>query len=123
MIKKVITLPLSVDLETKVVLKQLALAHRRLGELKGVSKTIPNQTILINTLPLLEAKDSSAIENIITTHDEVFREGLFEDLKLSRQTASKYLEELSGEGLLQKEKIGKSNFYINQSLFELLRNR
>ena len=78
MIKKVITLPLSVDLETKVLLKQLALAHRRLGELKGVSKTIPNQTILINTLPLLEAKDSSAIENIITTHDEVFREGLFE---------------------------------------------
>jgi Fic family protein len=77
-IKKVITLPLSVDLETKVLLKQLALAHRRLGELKGVSKTIPNQTILINTLPLLEAKDSSAIENIITTHDEVFREGLFE---------------------------------------------
>lgn len=72
-------LPPKVDVETKAVLKQAVQAHRYLAELKGVSKTIPNQTILINTLPLLEAKDSSAVENIITTHDEVFKESLFED--------------------------------------------
>jgi Fic family protein len=61
------------ELETKRVLKQTAAAHRRLAELKGVARTIPNETILISTLTLQEAKDSSAIENIITTHDELFR--------------------------------------------------
>jgi len=70
-------LPPIIEVETKAVLKQAARAHRYLAELKGVSKTIPNQGILINTLPLLEAKDSSAIENIITTHDELYKESLF----------------------------------------------
>jgi Fic family protein len=56
------------------ILKRLALASRRLAELKGVAASIPNQAILINTLGLQEAKDSSAIENIITTHDELFRD-------------------------------------------------
>lgn len=73
-------LPLDVDLESKAVLKKLASAHRYLAELKGVSKTIPNETILISTLTLQEAKDSSAIENIITTHDELFKAQLFEDI-------------------------------------------
>ncbi|MCY7408192.1 MAG: Fic family protein [Alkalinema sp. CAN_BIN05] len=66
-------LPLDIDLETKTVLKQLARSHRALAELKGVAVTIPNEGILINTLALQEAKDSSAIENIITTQDELFR--------------------------------------------------
>jgi Fic family protein len=72
-------LPLARDVETKAVLKQTAAAHRRLAELKGVARTIPNETILISTLTLQEAKDSSAIENIITTHDELFRAELFID--------------------------------------------
>ena len=76
---KIPLLPLSDDLETKAVLKQLARSHRRLAELKGVSRTIPNEQILINTLTLQEAKDSSAIENIITTHDELFKAELFID--------------------------------------------
>ncbi|MEB0250097.1 Fic/DOC family N-terminal domain-containing protein, partial [Mucilaginibacter sp. 5B2] len=62
-------LPPQKDLESKIVLKKLPSAHRRLAELKGVAATIPNESILINTLALQEAKDSSAIENIITTHD------------------------------------------------------
>ncbi len=62
----------------KKILKKLAIAHRYLAELKGVSLTIPNQGILINTLALQEAKDSSAIENIITTHDDLFKEELGE---------------------------------------------
>lgn len=66
-------LPLSIDLETKPVLKKLAKAHQALAELKGVAGIIPNQSILINTLSLQEAKDSSAIENIITTHDELYK--------------------------------------------------
>jgi Fic family protein len=49
-------------------------ASRQLAELKGVAASIPNQRILISTLGIQEAKDSSAIENIVTTHDELFRE-------------------------------------------------
>lgn len=56
------------------ILKQLAASSRRLAELKGVASSIPHQGILINTLGLQEAKDSSAIENIITTHDELFKD-------------------------------------------------
>src|SRR5215217_1170257 len=70
-------LPLEQEVETRSVLKAAAAAHRRLAELKGVARTIPNEQILINTLTLQEAKDSSAIENIITTHDELFKAELF----------------------------------------------
>ena len=66
-------LPDSIDLETKGILRQLTKTHRHLGELKGAAATIPNETILIDTLALQEAKDSSAIENIITTEDELFQ--------------------------------------------------
>lgn len=59
------------------VLRKLAKASRQLAELKGVAGTIPHQGILINTLGLREAKDSSAIENIVTTHDELFKEDVF----------------------------------------------
>jgi Fic family protein len=71
-----IELPLSIDLETKKVLKALPAAHAALAELKGIASTIPNQNILINTLGLQEAKDSSAIENIITTHDDLYKSAL-----------------------------------------------
>jgi Fic family protein len=66
-------LPASIELETPAVLRQLVRSHRRLAELKGAAATIPNEAILIDTLALQEAKDSSAIENIITTEDELFR--------------------------------------------------
>lgn len=69
-------LPLKIDLETKKVLKALPSPHAALAELKGIASTIPNQSILINTLGLQEAKDSSAIENIITTHDDLYKSGL-----------------------------------------------
>ncbi len=69
-------LPLNIDLESKKVLKALPSAHAALAELKGIASTIPNQNILINTLGLQEAKDSSAIENIITTHDDVYKSEL-----------------------------------------------
>ncbi|MBT3244439.1 MAG: Fic family protein [Bacteroidetes bacterium] len=69
-------LPLPIDVETKSVLKALPSAHAALAELKGMASTIPNQNILINTIGLQEAKDSSAIENIIITHDDLFKSGL-----------------------------------------------
>ena len=66
-------LPLSKDIETKTVVKKLTAAHRALAELKGIVSIIPNEVILINTLGIQEAKDSSAIENIITTHDDLYK--------------------------------------------------
>lgn len=70
---KVPTLPLDLDLETKAIMKKTASARSALAEMKGVALSIPNEIILISTLSLQEAKDSSAIENIITTHDELFQ--------------------------------------------------
>ncbi len=61
------------NLESVALLRQVAQAHRYLAELKGVAKTIPNEAILISTLSMQEAKDSSAIENIFTTHDQLFQ--------------------------------------------------
>lgn len=83
-------LPPDIELETKQVLRKVASAHRYLAELKGISATIPNQAILINTLSLQEAKDSSAIENIITTHDDLYREDI-----LPEYTSSAAAKEVS----------------------------
>lgn len=68
-----VKLPLKQNLETTKVLKQLAKTSRSLAELKGVAKTIPNQNVLINAIMINEAKTSSSIENIVTTHDEIYR--------------------------------------------------
>ena len=72
----------SKDFETTPILKATVAAGRRLAELKGVAATIPNQAILVNTLAMQEAKDSSAIENIVTTHDELFKISAFPDAAL-----------------------------------------
>ncbi|MBL4766010.1 MAG: Fic family protein [Colwellia sp.] len=61
------------DIESKAVLKATAKAHQALGELKGLAMTMPNQYILLATLSLQEAKESSEIENIITTQDDLYR--------------------------------------------------
>jgi Fic family protein len=66
-------LPPKASLETTAILKQCILARAALGELKQAAFRIPNQGMLINTLPLLEAKASSEIENIVTTTDKLFR--------------------------------------------------
>ncbi len=58
--------------DTREVWTALTEAHRHLAELKGLCESLPNQAILLDTLAIQEAKDSSEIENIITTHDEVF---------------------------------------------------
>lgn len=66
-------LPPAIDVETKAVLKQCIEARAKLAELKQASMLIPNDSILIHIIPLLEAKDSSEIENIVTTTDDLFR--------------------------------------------------
>ena len=67
------SLPTSQDLESRAVLKACIAARTALAELKQAAELIPNQTMLINTIPLLEAKDSSEIENIVTTTDKLFQ--------------------------------------------------
>lgn len=59
-------------LDARPIWEALTEAHRYLAELKGLCESLPNQAILLDTLAIQEAKDSSEIENIITTHDELY---------------------------------------------------
>ena len=71
---KLETLPYkNVNLKTNKILEQLTVSSRALAELKGYANTIPNMHILINAVTINEAKDSSAIENIVTTHDDIYK--------------------------------------------------
>lgn len=110
-------LPLNADLETKKVLKALPTAHAALAELKGIASTIPNQNILINTLGLQEAKDSSAIENIITTHDELYKTELNLDAfnSLQAKEVQKYISALK-KGF---ELITKTDLLTNRSILQI----
>src|SRR5688572_24748623 len=66
-------LPPKIELETREVLRKAIAANKALAELKGAGDLIPNQAILINSIPLQEARYSSEIENIVTTNDALFR--------------------------------------------------
>ena len=66
-------LPPRADIETKAILKQCITARSALAELKQAGQLIPNPAIMINTLPVLEARASSEIENIVTTTDKLFQ--------------------------------------------------
>jgi Fic family protein len=96
------------------ILKRLVSAHRHLAELKGVASSMPNQAILISTLGLQEAKDSSEIENIVTTHDELFRGAAFSETATSaaakevaryRQALSVGYDSVRDKGLLTVNQI------------------
>lgn len=65
-------LPPGLDLETPRILNTYIEANKELAKLKITERLIPNQTVLINSIPLLESQASSAIENIVTTTDELF---------------------------------------------------
>lgn len=105
-------LPLTFDIETKPVLKKAAAAHSALAELKGVATGIPNQNILINTLSLQEAKDSSEIENIITTHDEIYRVN-----QLTKEYGSIASKEVHKYGIALREGFDfiKQNGYLSNN--------
>ena len=84
-------LPLENETETKAVMRKTALAHKALAELKGVITNIPNQNILIETLTLREARESSAVENIISTFAEVYQGNLFTQQFASAATKEVHL--------------------------------
>lgn len=66
-------LPPKQDIETKAILKHCIAARAALAQLKQAAELIPNQSMLINTLPIMEARASSEIENIVTTTDKLFQ--------------------------------------------------
>lgn len=110
-------LPLDIDIESKVVLKKAGEARSALAELKGVTGIIPNQNILINTLSLQEAKDSSAIENIITTQDE-----LYESDALSREFSSTAAKEVYSYAAALKrgfEQVKQNALLTNNHIMEI----
>ena len=88
---KIPNLPLPFDLETKAVLKQVNKANQKLAELKGIAHVIPNENILISSLTLQEAKDSSEVENIVTTQDELYQAGLDEHMQIINASTKEVL--------------------------------
>ena len=91
-------------METKAILKKVNTANKKLAELKGIIKTIPNEKILINFIFLQEAKDSSAVENIITTHDELYKQFIFDDThNIAAKEVENYVEALyAGYDIIKK---------------------
>jgi len=100
-------LPLNQEIESKKVLKKIVSANIALAELKGAVKSIPNQSILINALSLQEAKDSSEVENIVTTHDELYRANIStSNISHQAKEVQNYREALyRGFSLVQKHKL------------------
>ena len=101
--------------ETPAALKRLAAASRQLAELKGVSASVPNPAILINSLVMQEAKDSSAIENIVTTHDDLYRESLFPEFgnNLAAKEVRRYVQALSvGFELVKEHGLLTANYIV-----------
>ena len=67
-------LPFDLNLDDIDILKALSNANNKIGELNGLVKALPNQNIILNAVILGEAKESSEIENIVTTYDRIFKE-------------------------------------------------
>jgi len=108
--------PLIITIETPKVLKKAISSNRALAKLNGTAKIIPNQNILINALVLQEAKDSSEIENIITTHDELFRAGLdIESVTNATKEVQHYREAL----LLGYELVKKHKLLLKRDIVEI----
>jgi len=110
-----LTFPLQKELETKEMLKKSIKANAALAKLNGVAKIIPNRMILINALTLQEAKDSSEIENIITTHDELYLASVSKKFSKEVKEVQNYKEAL----LLGYERVRKNKLFTLQDIIEI----
>lgn len=110
-------LPLPQSVETVPVLKQLSSARAALAELKGVVSTIPNKAILINTLSLQEAKDSSEIENIVTTRDELYKSDI--GLRIKHSIASKEVQNYQKALMIGFTKVQKEQIISHRTILEI----
>jgi len=120
------TLPLAFDVESKEILRQVNKANRALAELKGVATTIPNEAILINTLTLQEAKESSEIENIVTTQDDLYKAEIDVGKQLitaATKEVLRYRETLQLGFQLVKEEAQLSNKIVKKIQMYLVGNQ
>lgn len=111
-----LNLPYKQDFETKAILKKLLTANKALAELKGVAQSIPQQEILINMLAIEEALDSSEVENIVTTHDEVYKSTLEDSNYITPATkeVKNYIEALKlGAAIVKEKKVLTVNSILN----------
>jgi Fic family protein len=79
-------LPPGAEIESRAVLKKCVTARTALAELRLAGHLIPDQSLLVHAIPNLEARDSSAVENIVTTNDALFREASLKDYEASPAT-------------------------------------
>ncbi len=109
-------LPLNYNFFKPEIIKKLIKAHKALAELNWLSQKIPNQNILINSLSLQEAKDSSEIENIITTHDELYKSQIDKSF-VSNQTkeVAKYKDAL----LFGFDKVKNNKVILNGDILKI----
>lgn len=120
------TLPLAFDVESKEILRQVNKANRALAELKGVATSIPNGAILINTLALQEAKESSEIENIVTTQDDLYKAEIDVGKQLitaATKEVLRYRETLQLGFQLVKEEAQLSNKIVKKIQMYLVGNQ
>lgn len=109
-------LPPKADFESKVILKKLITASRALSELKGAITNLPNPTLFIDTINLQEAQASSAIENIITTQDELFKASVAEKKyeNLATKEVMHYKDALwFGVQQIEKRPVLTTNLFIH----------
>ncbi|MFA7056444.1 MAG: Fic/DOC family N-terminal domain-containing protein [Candidatus Cloacimonadales bacterium] len=108
-------LPPKINFESPKLFKQLIKTHKVLAELKGYSEKLPNKKIILNSIILQEAKDSSEVENIVTTHDKLYKALSVNDINIDAQTKEvlDYRKALfTGFDLIQKNNILTSNMLI-----------
>ena len=108
-------LPLDFDIETKKILIQLNKANSKIGELKGITSTLANPKILLNVVTLGEAKDSSEIENIVTTSDALYKADVEKEKRIDQTTkeVQRYAVALNeGFDRIQKSHLLRTNDII-----------
>jgi Fic family protein len=112
-------LPPAVDLETKPVLKALVNARSLLARLNGTLASLPKPQILINTLALQEAKESSEIENIVTTQDELFRASIVSDRQVD--PAAKEVRDYVTATLFGYEQVQRTGLLLTSDIIAIQR--
>lgn len=117
-------LPPAEQLETLEILKAAIEANKLLGELKGYCQTLPNPNLLLNTIVLQESKDSSEIENIVTTQDELYKAAISPEDKLTDASAKEVLlyRQAIYYGLEQMEKTGLITTNIMVGIMQKLKS-
>jgi len=112
-------LPPTVELETKSTLKALVIARSLLARLNGTLASLLKPQILINTLALQEAKESSEIENIITTQDELFRATIVSDRHVD--PAAKEIRDYVAATLFGYEQVQRTGLLLTSDIIAIQR--